>query len=161
MKNLFLFASIVVASGVLFVNIYTSLVDVKSWGASIPDSIATARSYFKNVNPGDFFRMFSPVNQVLALIVLVIFRKTSVTVRIFLASALLLYVLGDVMTFGYFYPRNEILFRSGSLTDIELLKKTLQEWSSMNWIRSLLLLTGIVFSLLSLVRIMHGVPKNN
>jgi len=34
-----LFASLCIASGLLFANIYTSLVDAKSWGSDIPASI--------------------------------------------------------------------------------------------------------------------------
>jgi hypothetical protein len=36
MKIILLFASIVMASGVLISNIYTSVVDATSWGSDIP-----------------------------------------------------------------------------------------------------------------------------
>ena len=75
MKLLLLFASTALASGLLFANIYTSWVDARSWGANIPQSIETAREYFKIVNPGNFFRMLSPANQVVALLVLILFWK--------------------------------------------------------------------------------------
>src|SRR3954469_25768912 len=101
MKKIVLFASICIASGLMFANVYTSLVDAKSWGSDIPGSIAAAREYFKTVSPADFFRLVSPLNQVLALVVLVLFWKSS-PVRLCLAAALLLYVLADVMTFAYF-----------------------------------------------------------
>ena len=81
MKKIILFASISLASGLLFTNLFTSLIDAKSWGCDIPDSIAVAREYFKNVDPGNFFRLFSPINQALALIVLVLFWKTSPSIR--------------------------------------------------------------------------------
>ena len=77
MKKIILFASISLASGLLFTNLFTSLVDARSWGSDIPNSIAAARQYFKVVDPGVFFRLFSPVNQALGLIALVIFWKTS------------------------------------------------------------------------------------
>jgi len=153
MKQLLLFTSIALASGILFVNIYTSLIDARSWGSNIPQSISTAREYFKTVNPGYFFRKFSPVNQVLALVVLILFWKAVPNTRLYLGAALILYVLGDVLTFAYFYPRNEILFNSGSLDDVALLKKTWQEWTGMNWIRSLIFLAGIICSCIGLNRI--------
>jgi len=146
MKQVVLFLSIVMASGLMLVNMYTSLVDAKSWGSDIPNSISTAREYFKVVNPGNFFRIFSPVNQVLALAALIVFWKFNPSVRWYLGIALILYVLCDVLTFGYFYPRNDIMFRTGSLSDIDLLKKTLNEWTSMNWVSTLMLLVGIVLS---------------
>ena len=76
MKNILLFLSISIASGLLFVNLYTSLVDAKSWGSDLPNSIDAARTYFKVVNPGNFFRIFSPLNQVLGILVVMLFWKT-------------------------------------------------------------------------------------
>jgi len=153
MKKIVLFASISVACGLLFANIYSSLIDSRSWGSDIPNSIAVAREYFKTVNPGNFFRMFSPVNQVLGIIVLILFWKTSPAIRYCLGAALALYLLAEGLTFGYFFPRNDIMFRTARLTDIDLLKKTWSEWTTMNWIRSGILLIGIFFSFLSLHKI--------
>ncbi len=150
MKNTVLFASISVASGLLFVNLYSSIVDAPSWGSDIPQSMATARDYFKTTNPGHFFRIFSPVNQILGLIALILFWKTSAGIRLYLAVAFGFYLLGDVLTFSYFYPRNEIMFAAGDLTDIASLNKTWSEWSMMNWLRSLVVFIGLSFSCLSL-----------
>ena len=153
MKKIILFASISIASGILFVNLYTSLVDAKSWGSSVPNSIANAREYFKTVNPGNFFRIFSPLNQLLGLLVLILFWKSSPSIRLCLGCAFVLYIAGDALTFAYFYPRNDIMFKTAQLTDIELLKKTWSEWSSMNWLRTLMLLAGLFLSFLSLHKI--------
>jgi hypothetical protein len=153
MKTIFVFASIIIASGILVVNLYTSLVDVKSWGSDVPHSIAAAREYFKTVNPGTFFRLFSPVNQILALFVLVLFWRASPEIRLYLGIAFVLYVIGDVITFSYFYPRNDLMFKTAELSNTDLLKRTVAEWARVNWIRSLIILTGIVFSFLSLHKI--------
>lgn len=153
MKTILLFASVSIASGLLFVNIYTSLVDVKSWGSDVPNSIATARQYLKTANPGDFFRIFSPVNQVLAFLVLILFWKSAPSVRLYLGAALVLYVLGDAFTFAYFYPRNDIMFKTAQLTDTQLLTRTVLEWSRMNWLRSFIVLLGLICSFLSLHKI--------
>jgi len=159
MKKIVLFASISLASGLLFANLYTSLIDARSWGSDIPNSIATAREYFKTVNPGNFFRMFSPVNQALGIIVLVLFWKASPFIRIYLGTALVLYLVAEGLTFGYFFPRNDIMFRNARLTDVDLLKKTLAEWKAMNWVRSGILLAGVFFSFLSLHKIYSVRPK--
>ena len=150
MKNILLYVSIIVASGLLFVNVYTSLVDARSWGSDLPHSISVARDYFKTTNPGDFFRIFSPANQVIALVCLILFWKTSGAVRFCLVGALFLYVLGDVMTFGYFYPRNDIMFKTAQLNDVDLLKRTWAEWTAMNWVRSADILAGLCCSCLAL-----------
>jgi hypothetical protein len=153
MKQIFLFASVSVACGLLFSNLYTSLIDARSWGSDLPNSIATAREYFKNVNPGNFYRIISPVNQLLGIIVLILFWKTSSSIRLTLGVALFLYLLAEGLTFGYFFPRNDIMFRNAQLTDVDLLRKTLAEWTRMNWVRSGILLTGIFFSFLALHKI--------
>jgi len=153
MKKIVLFASISLASGLLFTNLFTSMIDAKSWGCDIPNSIAVAREYFKNVNPGDFFRVFSPINQLLGLAVLILFWKSSPSIRLGLAIALICYCSAEALTFKYFFPRNDIMFRDAKLTDIDLLKKTWSEWDRMNWVRTGILVIGVFFSCLSLHKI--------
>ena len=153
MKNIIVFLSISIASGILFVNLYTSLIDAKSWGSDMPNSIAAAREYFKAVTPGDFFRIFSPLNQAVGLLALILFWKTSPSIRLCLGVAFALYVLGDVLTFAYFYPRNDIMFKDAKLTDVVLLKKVWSEWTFMNWVRSFMILVGLSLSCLSLHKI--------
>jgi len=126
------------------------MIDAKSWGSDIPNSIVAARNYFKAVNPGDFFRIFSPINQILALAVLILFWKTAPSIRLYMGVALVLYILCDVLTFAYFYPRNDIMFKTASLTDVDLLRKTWSEWAKMNWARVAMLLLGVIFSFRSL-----------
>jgi len=153
MKKIVLFASISLASGLLFTNLFTSMIDAKSWGCDIPNSVAAAREYFKNVDPGDFFRIFSPINQALGVIALLLFWKTSPFIRLALGLALVCYVSAEAMTFIYFFPRNDIMFRDARLTDIDLLKKTWSEWNNMNWVRTGILVVGVFFSCLSLHKI--------
>ena len=91
-------------------NVYNSVVDARSWGAGIPDSIFTARTYFKVVNPGAFYRVVSPLNQLIALAALVAGWKSGKNVRLYFGLALLFAVLTDSLTFAFFYPHNAILF---------------------------------------------------
>ncbi len=153
MKNGLLFTSIIIASGLLLTNIYNSLIDARSWGSNIPQSIEITRQYYQSVNPGNFFRVFSPVNQVLAVVVLIVFWKSNPGARWYLLTALILYILADVFTFSYFYPRNDIMFKTAQLTNIDALQKAWKGWSTMNWLRSLIVFTGVIFSCLSLHKI--------
>ncbi|HEY1869640.1 MAG TPA: DUF1772 domain-containing protein [Chitinophagaceae bacterium] len=153
LKIIFLFASILVASGLLMTNMYNSIVDAKAWGYNIPASIQTTREYFKAVNPGNFFRIFSPLNQVLSLLVLILFWKSSSAIRLYLGLAFIFYVTADILTFAYFYPRNDILFKGAQLADVELLRTTSKQWVQMNWVRSSIVLIGVFFSFLALHKI--------
>jgi hypothetical protein len=143
MRKICVFASLALMAGVLGVNVYTSIVDARSWRANIPDSILTAREYFKSVNPGTFFRTASPLNQLFALAALVACWRAGRKARLYFGLALLLAALTDALTFAYFYPRNEILFRAAQL-NADVFTKICSEWSAMNWVRSSILAVGLV-----------------
>ena len=145
MKKLIIFASMAMAAGLTLTNIYTSVVDVPSWGSNIPFSIAAAREYFKVSDPSHFFRIFSPINQALGLISVIIFWKRSSQIRWLLVAAFLLYVTAEGMTFQYFYPRNDIMFKS-TITDAEQLRTTWLEWKNMNWLRTAIVAAGFMCS---------------
>ena len=72
--------------------------------------------------------MFSPVNQVLGLLAVILFWNSSPSIRLYLGIAFIMYVLADVLTFAYFYPRNDIMFRDGDLSNIEMMKRVWSEW---------------------------------
>jgi uncharacterized membrane protein len=115
--------------------------------------IGAAREYFKTVSPGNFFRLFSPINQVLGLLALIFFWKSSPGIRLGLGAAFVLYIIADVFTFAYFYPRNDIMFKTAQLSDVNLLKKTVTEWSNMNWLRTAIIFAGLCCSCVSLHKI--------
>jgi len=148
MKKTILFLSIAVASGALFINVYNSVVDAASWGSHLPESIETARHYYSTVTPATFLRVFSPLNQILGLLALLVFWKTAPDIRKYLGIALVMYIATDALTFGYFYPRISIMFETG--TSVSELSQAWKEWSAMNWVRSLIILVGVFFSSLSL-----------
>ena len=119
MRQAIIFTAIVVTGAVLGANVYNSAVDTPNWGAQIPASIENARRYFSVRNPGTFFRVASPLAQVLSLLVLVVVWRLGGPTRGLAALALGLGVLADLFTFAYFYPRNDVMFvqpARGSLT---------------------------------------------
>lgn len=153
MRKTVLFTSAALASGILFVNIFNSIVNGVAYESNIPSSIIATREFFKDVNPGNFYQIFSPLSQLFALIALVIFWKKIPTTRLFLGAALLCYVSADIFTFLYFHPRNDIMFLSQPLPDTATLKKLASEWSSMNWVRSLIVFVGLIFTFLSIDKV--------
>lgn len=152
MKIIILYVSIILAAGLLFVNLYNSLIDARSWGSAIPQSLETTRAYFRTVNPGNFFRVFSPINQLIALTCLVAFWKAPAHTRWWLGAAFVLYVAADIFTFAYFYPRNDIMFKF-AMTDPGKVKAAWSQWSAMNWLRSGIVAAGVLCSSLALDRI--------
>lgn len=147
MIRLFLLGlSAAVASGILFVNLYTSIVDAPNWGADLPASIDTARNYFSVANPGTFFRIVSPLNQLLALVALIACWKVN---RYIAIASLAMAILGDVFTFTYFYPRNDIMFIAP--IDDAAIRLAWEQWSSMNWLRTLICAVNVTLAFVLLV----------
>lgn len=146
MLSFTLFVQIVVNSGLLFVNVYNSLVDARSWGEAIPRSLATARQYASQYSPADFFRYFGPVQLLTAALNIILFWGEPNS-RYFLIAAFALYSTTEILTVKYFFPRNEILFRHGDLSDSHYLRRTWREWSQMNWVRSGLMLLALMLTI--------------
>jgi len=146
MKKLILFLSIISASGLLMITIYNLIVDAKSWGADIPASIQTARDYYSHVDPRNFFAIIAPINQVLILITIILFWKNSTSLRFYFSISFLLYAIIAILTFVYFIPRDIIIFTSPIEGHTEQIKTALSQWRTMNWLRSLLGLAGILFT---------------
>ena len=146
MKKLILFLSIISASGLLMITIYNLVVDAKSWGVDIPASIQTARNYYNQVDPRNFFAIIAPINQFLILLTIILFWKDSVSLRLYFSISFLLYAIIATLTFFYFIPRDIIIFSSPIEGHIEQIKTAISQWKSMNWIRSFLGLAGVLFT---------------
>lgn len=150
MRKIILYAIVAFSSGLFFTNIYNSIVNAANWESNIPDSIVATRAFFTVANPGTFFQLIDPTNIVLIMVALLVYWKRSTTIRSYLGIALLCFVGCMVLTFSFFYPRNEILFISNEIANVEILKKAASEWGTMNWVRSMIWLIGLVFSFLAL-----------
>lgn len=150
MKKIVLYAAVAFSSGLFFTLIYNSIVNAANWESNIPQSITATRDFFVVANPGTFFQLVDPANMVLVVLALILFWKKSSSIRLFLGIALLCYIASMILTFTYFYPRNEIMFLSEQLPDTESLKKAATEWGRMGWVRSLLSLAGLVCTFIAL-----------
>jgi hypothetical protein len=146
MKKLILFLSIICASGLTMVTIYNSVVDARSWGSDIPASIQVARDYFQHVDPRRFYEVAGPANLVLIVLVLILFWKDSVSLRLYFAASLACYAAILLVTLAYFVPRNLILFTWSISDHLEQIRTAAAQWSAMNWLRTLLGLAGVLLS---------------
>jgi hypothetical protein len=140
------------AAGLLFANLYTSIVDAPNWGRDIPASIEAARNYFAVANPGTFFRVFSPLLQIVTLIALISCWTFDTRIRYYLLAALVLAVATDMMTFAYFYPRNAIMFQNPLDGNTDAIRTAWKEWTLMNWPRSVMIAIGLFLDFAALLR---------
>jgi hypothetical protein len=86
----------------------------------------------------------------LALAALILCWKVDRRLRLLCAGAFALAVAGDVFTFGYFYPRNAIMF-GGPIATLDAIRQAHAEWSAMNWLRSGMVAVNLAFSLSGLL----------
>ena len=133
LRKLIIGLCVILVSGLFFTNVYISMVDAHSWASDMPQSVYTEREYFKTVNPGDFFRLFAPVMQVLLLLLIIACWKMGSNMRWLCITAFLTGLGIDVFTFTYFYPRNDIMLHE---TNVFLIRKAVNEWRFMDHFRS-------------------------
>jgi Domain of unknown function (DUF1772) len=146
MKKAILFLSIIVASGLTMVTVYQTVIDSRSWSSDIPASIQAAREYYKHVDPRLFYTIIGPPNFLLSLLTMILFWKNGGALRIHFAISILCYVAILILTFTYFIPRDLILFTWPIQDHIGEIRMSASQWSHMNWLRTLLGLTGVLFS---------------
>jgi uncharacterized membrane protein len=150
MRKLVLYACVAFSSGLLFTNLYNSIVNAANWESNIPRSITATREFFVVANPGTFFKMIDPANLILLLLALILFWRVSKSIRLYLGIAILFSIGSMILTFGFFYPRNEIMFLAAQLPDTATLKEVAAEWGRMNWVRSFIMFAVLVCSFLAL-----------
>lgn len=159
MKKIVLYATVAFSSGLFFTLVYNSIVNAANWESNIPQSIKATRDFFVIANPGTFFRLIDPATTLLTILTLILFWKRPSSIRLYLGIALVCYVSSMILTFTYFYPRNEIMFISKQVPDTATLKKAASEWGGMGWVRNLLSLAGLVYSFLALDKASSNTQK--
>jgi uncharacterized membrane protein len=150
LRQVVLWLAVIAIGGVLGANVYTSAVDAPNWGSNIPTSLYAARAYFTVANPGSFFRVASPLAQVLSLLALMLCWNVP-GARLLAALAVVANVTGDIMTFAYFYPRNDVMFVNP--INIEAAAQAWRGWVAMNHVRSAVVLTALLAELATLTRV--------
>jgi uncharacterized membrane protein len=145
-------AIVLVVSGILLgAGIYESVVLAPNLQGA-PTSLEHARGFYHVTNPGVFFRVVSPATQLFLLVALVCNWKARGT-RWSLASALVLAILADVITFKFHYPRNAILFLAPLTGPAADLDRVATEWAAGNYVRIALILTAFILVMASVIRI--------
>jgi hypothetical protein len=150
-----LWLAVMVIGGVLGANVYNSAVDARNWGSNIPASLNAARAYFSAANPGSFFRIASPLTQVLSLLALILCWNVP-GARLLAGIAVAANVTGDIMTFAYFYPRNAVMFVKPMSADAAT--RAWRGWTAMNHLRSAVVLTALLAELGTLTRVAQITP---
>lgn len=146
MKKAIVYLSIIFAAGLVMVTVYNTLIDARSWSSDIPASIQAARDYYRHVDPRRFYIVIGPPNLLLSLLTVILFWKDGAALRFYFGVSFVLYTAIVILTFTYFIPRDLILFTWPIQDHIEEIKAAANQWSAMNWLRTLIGLVGVLFS---------------
>lgn len=119
--------------------VYEAVVMAPNYERDIPDSIDIARRFLKRTTPAHFFRLITPVTQILLLGGVVACWSVS-SARWQLLMALGILLCTDVMTFTFHYPRLAVMFKEPLPADPERMRRAAKEWTIGNFFRAALLI---------------------
>jgi hypothetical protein len=123
--------------------VYESVVMAPNYERDIPASLAIAREFLKRTTPAHYFRVLSPLTQLLSLGSLVASWHLS-AVRWPLSTSLVILVLLDLITFTFHYPRLALMFKAPIPADPARLRRAAREWAVGNLVRAVLLLVALL-----------------
>ena len=132
--------------------IYESVVMAPNYERDIPTSIELARQFLKRTTPAHFFRIITPLTQLLLLASLVPSWQIP-DARWRLLTAIGVLVLLDIITFTFHYPRLGIMFKAPMPEDPARLRRAAREWAVGNIVRAVLL-AGALLSAFQAVTIL-------
>jgi hypothetical protein len=144
--------ALVAAAMLLGASLYDQVVLAPNF-LGAPASLEHARGFMHSATPANLFRVLSPATQILLLLALVLNWKPSVVARWRLAVALVLGILGDVITFTWHYPRNDILFGAPLTRPAADFDRVAVEWAMGNYARIAVVLAAVLLTLSALVRV--------
>jgi hypothetical protein len=131
---------------------YETIVMAPNYERDIPASIDLARQFLRRVTPAHYFRVISPLTQLLLVGSVVLCWGVS-DARWWLLTALGALAATDVVTFRFHYPRLSIMFREPISSDPLRLRRAAREWAAGNLVRGALLVVAILSVLLAVTRL--------
>jgi hypothetical protein len=152
LRVVFVAVALVSSAMLLGTGVYQNVVDAPNYMGA-PTSLEHARGFYHATNPGMFFRWLVPATQLFLVLALVFNWKPDPSTRWMVAGALGFLILTDMVTFRFHYPRNDILFVAPLTQPAAYYDRVVTEWAIGNYVRVVLILTAVVFVLLSMIRI--------
>jgi hypothetical protein len=130
---------------------YETVVMAPNYERDIPASIDLARQFLRRVTPARYFRILSPLTQLLLVASVLLCWGTDA--RWWLLTALGALAAADVITFTFHYPRLSIMFKEPIPHDPVRLRRAAREWAVGNLVRGALLVGAFLSALLAVTRL--------
>lgn len=133
-------------------NLFDVIVSEHNLVRGFPDSIATVRKHYQYSNPGDFFKLFSPIYGLTVLLALLAFWDLDYGRRWLIVGSIVSYLITQAITVLYFFPQNRLL-REGPIDEVaRLFSEFSRTRTNLDILRNLLTLTAGVLLLVALSR---------
>lgn len=145
----------VIAVAVLLgATVYESVVMAPNYERDIPESVARARAFLVVRTPAHFFRVATPVAQLVLFGAVLSSWRTPARWPLCVALGVLL--LTDVVTFGFHYPRLRIMFKEPMPTEAKGLRQAAREWAIGNIGRAVMLVAALLAAVQATVVLAHA-----
>ena len=156
--HILLTLALVGLSLLLGAGLYESIVLAPNYERDIPRSLEQARGFFISRTPAHFFRVVSPLTQVL-LLGSAIAGWSQPRLRWTAVTALVTLVLTDIITYAFHYPRLRVMFGDPLPADVAPVRKAARQWAAGNWVRIFLLLLSFLMVLHGLIQTGNHMPR--
>jgi pimeloyl-ACP methyl ester carboxylesterase/uncharacterized membrane protein len=123
--------------------IYESAVISPNYRSNLPESLTHLRAFFTKRTPANLFRIASPITMIF-LLATVIMCWGSHSARWWYLAAFAALILADSITYGFHYPRNNVLFIKPLTGDTKILQRLADEWARGNYVRIVLMVVSII-----------------
>jgi uncharacterized membrane protein len=141
--------------------VYESLVMAPNYVLGLA-TLEHARGFLVASTPAAFFRILSPIVQLLLFLSVVLaWRAAPTRVRWLLLASLCAAIATDVVTFTFHYPRNEILFVAPLDRPAAELHRIAQEWAWGNYVRIGLLCMAVAAAIVALRTLPRALSPSN
>jgi len=139
--------SLIAVALLLGATAYEAVVMAPNYERDVPASLALARQFLQRTTPAHYFRVVSPLAQILALLTVIAGWNRPGRWAFVVAFGVL--VAADGLTFAFHYPRLAIMFKSDGPQDPARAARAAREWAVGNWVRGAMLVVA-------LLAILHG-----
>ncbi len=117
--------------------------NIPNWESGEIADVEKYRDFYSQASPKNYFLLLVLGTPIISLISSGLVWKTAGSSRYYLAATFVLSVIVLIFTITYFVPINEYIFSSAAYDPVEL-KEMVSNWISADYIRILLIGTGML-----------------
>jgi hypothetical protein len=128
------------------------MVEYPNWFSNVPYSLQATQDFYRVLHPGHFFQTFGPLS-VLSAILFIIIGWRIAGVRNLVLVSLGLFIVIELLTFLYIYPRLSVLFDPSVMSQpLDAVKFAAGQFTIADRVRTLLMFVASGFAVAAAFR---------